>query len=115
MFFNTQITKQVSREYLLPLKREKIDTIVLGCTHYPLLKPVIQATLGKGVSLIDSARQVAHQAKEILTKRNLLAPKKKPGKHNLRFYVSDEAENFAKVGRKFLGFTLKNVRKVSNV
>ncbi len=114
-WLNTQITKQVARLYLLPLKRKKIDTIVLGCTHYPLLKPVIKETLGRGVTLVDSARQVARQAKEILIRQKLLAPKKNRSKRNLQFYVSDEPDNFAKLGKRFLGFALKNVRKVSNV
>ncbi len=111
---NTRITKLIAREYLLPLKRKKIDTIVLGCTHYPLLKPVIQEVLGRGVTLVDSARQVAQQAKEIIIQQKMLAPKKKVG-NRLQFYVSDEPDNFARLGKRFLGFALKNVRKVSNV
>ncbi|MCG2713154.1 MAG: glutamate racemase [Candidatus Omnitrophica bacterium] len=114
-WLNTQITKQVAGLYLLPLKSKKIDTIVLGCTHYPLLKPVIKEILGQGVTLVDSARQVAMQAKEILIRQRLLAPKKNRGEGNLRFYVSDEPDNFAELGKRFLGFDLKNVRKVSNV
>lgn len=114
-WIKTQITKQIAELYLHPLKRKKIDTLVLGCTHYPLLKPVINQTLGKEVTLVDSARQVARQAKEILVEQDILAPRKSKRKNNLRFYVSDEPDNFAKLGERFLGFELKNVRKVSNV
>lgn len=114
-WLDTPVTKQVARLYLLPLKNKKIDTIVLGCTHYPLLKSVIQETLGYGVTLVDSARQVARQAKEILSQQKLLAPKKNSRKSSLQFYVSDEPDNFAKLGKRFLGFSLNDVRKVSNV
>ena len=114
-WLNTQITKQIARLYLNPLKSKKIDTLVLGCTHYPLLKPVIKEVLGQNVTLVDSARQVAQQAKEILIKQDLLAPEKKKSKNKLQFYVSDEPDNFAELGKVFLGFELVNVRKVSNV
>ena len=114
-WLNNSITKQICREYLSPLKNSDIDTIVLGCTHYPLLKTVIKETLGKDVALVDSARQVACEAKDILNKQNLLAPKRQNNKDNFCCYVSDEPDNFAKLGRKFLGLALKDVRKVSNV
>ena len=67
------------------------------------------------MTLVDSARQVAKQAKEILTQQNLLTAKKSNRKNNLQCYVSDEPENFAKQGKRFLGFELNKVRKVNNV
>ncbi len=114
-WLNSPVTKDIVREYLMPLKTKDVDTIVLGCTHYPLLKPVIQDVLGAGIRLVDSARQVAYQAKELLEKENLLAKQKKGKKADVSFYVSDEPENFAVLGRKFLGIALNNVKKVSGV
>jgi len=114
-WLKTKITRQIVMEYLLPLKKKNIDTIILGCTHYPLLKPVIQEVLGPKVKLIDSARQVADEAKQILETQHLLTGVKKSKQKNISFYVSDEPDNFAKQGEKFLGFALNKVRKVSNV
>ncbi len=114
-WLKTKITREIVREYLLPLKKKNIDTIVLGCTHYPLLKPMIKEVLGPKVKLVDSARQVAYRAKEILTEQELLTSKKNKEKKNVCFYVSDEPDNFAIQGEKFLGFALNSVRKVSNV
>ncbi len=118
-WLKTPITKEIAGEYLKSLKVSRIDTLILGCTHYPLLKPVIREVLGDDMSLVDSARQVAQQTKVVLKNKNLLAPKRKrtqmSEKEKVRFYVSDEPENFAKLGRQFLGFSLKNVRKVSDV
>ncbi|MFH1062787.1 MAG: glutamate racemase [Candidatus Omnitrophota bacterium] len=114
-WLKTKITKEIVAKYLLPLKNKNIDTIVLGCTHYPLLKPVIKDVLGPNVKLIDSARQVAYQAKYILETQGLLTTKKNTKQPNVYFYVSDEPDNFAHQGQKFLGFALKNVRKVANV
>jgi len=114
-WLKTKITRQIAENYLLPLKKKNIDTIVLGCTHYPLLKPVIQEVLGSKVKLIDSAKQVANEAKQILKSQGLLASVKGNKQENINFYVSDEPDNFAKQGEKFLGFALNKVRKVSNV
>jgi glutamate racemase len=114
-WLNTKITKQIAEAYLMPLKNKNVDTIVLGCTHYPLLKPVIKKVLGQRVKLVDSARQVALRAKDILADKGMLKHKTKGKNKKVCFYVSDEPENFARQGQKFLGFSLKNVRKVSNV
>ena len=113
-WLNTPVTKDIAAEYLMPLKSKGADTIVLGCTHYPLLKPMIREVLGSGVTLVDSARQVAHRARDVLSEYNLLAGKRK-GKAGVWFYVSDEPDNFSRVGRRFLGFSLDNVRKVAHV
>ncbi len=113
-WLNTQITKQIARQYLLPLKLKKIDTLVLGCTHYPLLKPVIREVMGKEVTLVDSARQVARQAKEILVKGNLLASGGNKNKNNLRFYVSDEPKEFVRLAKLFLKRKIPNPR-IANV
>jgi len=102
----------VAKKYLLPLKEAGVDTIILGCTHYPLLKPLIQQVVGKNVTLIDSAKQVACEVKKILVSEDLLN-RGKGGKHS--FYVSDNPEWFSSLAERFLGRKPKNVRKVNNV
>jgi glutamate racemase len=106
------VVMSVARNYLEPLKKAEVDTVILGCTHYPLLRPVIQEVMGKEVTLIDSAKQVACEVKKILASEDLLNHGK--GGNN-SFYVSDNPEWFSGLAQRFLGKKLKNVRKVSNV
>jgi glutamate racemase len=103
----------VAKYYLKPLKEAKVDTVILGCTHYPLLKPVIKQIMGSGVTLIDSAKQVAIEVKKILGAEGQLNDSRRCGKHG--FYVSDNPEWFSGLAERFLGESLKDVRKVSNV
>ena len=108
------VSEEIARCYLAPFRKLGVDTIVLGCTHYPLLKPLIKKVVGNGISLVDSAQQVARQAKEVLAQQGLTA-NRKTGRAKIKFFVSDEPENFSVQGRKFLGVNLNNVKKVSNV
>lgn len=101
---------EVARNYLKPLKEAKVDTVILGCTHYPLLKPVIKKVLGPEVKLIDSAKQVAMEVKRILSAENILSRSRK-GKR--RFYVSDNPEWFTGLAKSFLGEPIKGAKKVS--
>lgn len=101
---------EVARNYLKPLKEAKVDTVILGCTHYPLLKPVIRQVLGKDVKLIDSAKQVAIEVKRILSAENILSKSRK-GKR--RFFVSDNPEWFTGLAKSFLGEPIKGAKKVS--
>ncbi len=103
----------VARMYLAPLKQARVDTLILGCTHYPLIKPVIAQVMGPGVTLIDSAKQVAIEVKKILASEGLLNDKARAGVH--KFYVSDNPEWFSGLAKSFLGKPVKNVRKVGNV
>lgn len=110
---NEEVTEKVIKEYLSPLKGKKIDTLILGCTHYPILKSRIQKVMGKDVKLIDSAQQVAVEVKHVLTQQNLLSKKRaKPSRH---YFVSDEVAIFKNVAARFLGSELKKVRRVSGV
>lgn len=103
----------IARKYLEPLKKAGVDTLILGCTHYPLLKPVIKKAMGNKVVLIDSAKQVAMEVKKVLAENGLL---NKPGKKpQHKFYVSDNARWFAGVAERFLGKKLSNIEKVKNV
>jgi glutamate racemase len=107
-YIDKPAARLISKDYLSELKSRKIDTLVLGCTHYPLLKKVIGSVMGSKVTLVDSAEQTAAAVKEALERLNLDNPSKKIGKR--RFYVSDSPEKFKKLGERFLG---KRIGKVN--
>jgi glutamate racemase len=102
-------TELIAKEYLFPMKLQKIDTLVLGCTHYPILKQAIAAVFGDGVRLIDSGEAVAEEVDRILEERGLRNPSKH--KANVQLFVSDIPHKFAEVGERFLGHTLGKVRR----
>ena len=106
------VVLSVARTYLKPLKEAKVDTVILGCTHYPLLKHVIRGVLGDDVTLIDSAKQVAIEVKKTLAQDGLLN-KGRLGKQ--KFFVSDNPEWFSNLAERFLGKAVKGVKKVSSV
>ena len=106
------VVLEVARTYLKPLKSAGVDTVILGCTHYPLLKPVIKEVLGEKVELIDSARQVGMEVKKILSVEGLLN-KERRGRH--KFYVSDNPEWFTGLAERFLGQKVKDVSKANHV
>ncbi len=105
-----KVVLEVAKSYLKPLKKAGVDTVILGCTHYPLLKPVIKKILGVKVNLIDSAKQVAFEVKKILSAEDLLNRGQR-GKH--KFFVSDNPEWFSGLAKRFLGWSPKDVRKVN--
>lgn len=100
-WFDHEATRLVATEYLEPLLDRGIGTLVLGCTHYPLLKPLLSRVAGPGVALIDSAEETSLELKRLLTERDLLAPGGGQSFH--RFAVSDDPERFRTVGSRFLG------------
>ena len=103
-------TRTIARGYLEPFAGGKIDTLVLGCTHYPLLKKVIGDTVGRDVRLIDSAEQTAAETAGILREENLEAD---GGNARYRFVASDDPEQFLAVGQRFLGAPLDRVELVT--
>jgi glutamate racemase len=107
------VVSRVARAYLDSFKSFKIDTLILGCTHYPLLERVIQKTVGERVSLVNSAEETAKEAKRLLSKLNMTqaASHKSP---KLRFYVSDEPEQFRSLGERFLGTSIQSVAKIDD-
>ncbi len=107
------VVNTVAKHYLKPLKDAGVDTVILGCTHYPLLKPVIKKIMGENATLIDSAKQVAIEVKKILAMEGELVHGRRSGRH--QFFVSDNPEWFAGLAARFLGGPLENVRKVNNV
>ena len=109
-WINERAVFDVAKRYLQPLKDASVDTIILGCTHYPLLKTVIKKVMGGGVTLIDSAKQVAAEVKQILNREELLEFNPRPRR---AFYVSDGPAWFSGLARRFLGHSVKKVTKVS--
>ena len=108
-WFEHAVTYQVAQEYLADMKKKKIDTLILGCTHYPLLKGVLHNVMGPKVQLVDSAQEVALQVKEVLTRGRLLRTRLSPGQH--MFVVSDEPAQFQRLALRFLGGGVKHVRR----
>ena len=106
---NGKITEDIINVYLKNLVDKKIDTIILGCTHYPLLKETIKKVIGKKINIIDSANAVALAVKALLTEKKLL---RTSGKATYKFYVSDGPEKFKNIGSKFLGKKILTVKKV---
>lgn len=98
-FAATSITSEFIQKYLKGLKSKQIDTLILGCTHYPLLKKEITGYLCK-VSIIDSAHEVARRSKLILDKLKLNNRKRPAGRQ--KFFVSDEPHNFTNLAKLFL-------------
>jgi glutamate racemase len=96
----------IAAEYLAPFGDDGIDTLILGCTHYPLLKPVIGETVGPGVTLIDSAEETARETAALLAERRLA---RGDGRPEYRYLVSDLPEQFLKVGQRFLGGKIEGV------
>ena len=95
------VIETVAAEYLAPLKAEGVDTLVLGCTHYPLLKEVIRNFMGADVTLIDSGAAVAQQLCGYLQEHDRAAEETQVGAY--RWYVSDSTENFGVLASRFLG------------
>ena len=94
------VTTLVARDYLKACKAAAVDTLILGCTHYPLIKSIIGEEMGRDVVLIDPGKQVAAAAKLLLEQQNLLADNT-CGEAD--YYVSDSTESFRQLGNWFLG------------
>lgn len=114
-----EIVTMTVKEYLSPVKNYRADTLVLGCTHYPLIKDVISEVVnpvrnkisnGVKIHLIDSAVETAREVRHILEDRKIL--NHNSGIPSREFYVTDAPEKFVHVGEKFLGLPITNIKKV---
>ncbi|MFC1508184.1 glutamate racemase [Candidatus Omnitrophota bacterium] len=112
-WLNGRITFDIVKKYLSPLAKQRIDTLVLGCTHYPLLKGVISKAVGKSVEIVDSASSVARKVAIILKKTNKLSGSTKKPVHS--FFATDDLKQFVKVGKSFLGKRIEKARKANYV
>jgi glutamate racemase len=104
------VAERTARHYLEPLTAQGIDTLLLGCTHYPLLARTIARCVGGEVALIDSARETAAAVARLLEERGLAHPGERRGSRS--YYVTDLPSHFWEVGRRFLGDELDNVSLV---
>lgn len=104
-----KITEAIAKTYLAPVKKFGADVLVLGCTHYPLLKSVIQKALGRGVKLVDSAKETAKEVKAIIEENGMA--KRSNENPEYAFYVSDEPALFKKIGEKFLKRPIERIEK----
>ncbi|MFH2054708.1 MAG: glutamate racemase [bacterium] len=109
-YLDREATYLIAQDYLVPFLTNGVDTLVLGCTHYPLLKPLLRRVLGDSVTLIDSAVETAAAAQRLLTELDLLQIAERRGKH--KFYVSDIPDQFARMARHFLGEEVGNVIRI---
>ena len=109
-WLDSEPTRIIARGYLEPFTDGKIDTLVLGCTHYPLLKTVIGETVGRDVRLIDSAQETAAETARVLRENDLEAT---GNNAHYRFAASDDPEQFLAVGQRFLGAPLERVELVT--
>lgn len=107
------VVEKVAKIYLEPIKKFGVDTLILGCTHYPLLTKVIQKMIGKGVKLVNSAEETAKEAKKLLEDASLRCAVRRGGQET-QFYVSDEPEQFRSLGERFLGQSIQSVAKVGD-
>ena len=108
---HNKITQTILRAYLSPILRRQIDTLVLGCTHYPLLKKIIRSVVGKEVALVDSAETCAQFLSERLADTKLLAgTRRRAGL--IQPFVTDEVERFDGMAKRFLGVPTESAWKV---
>ncbi len=107
---NDPLPLTVCKRYLTPLKEQGVDTLILGCTHFPLLSPIIQKVMGQEVTLIDSGLATARYAATLLEQTGLLNTKEAAGTQE--YFVSDRAETFSDIAVRFLGRDIPPVTKV---
>lgn len=96
------VTTAIAQEYLKPLQEVEIDTLILGCTHYPLLKSVIQKVMGARVTLVDSAQVVAQEVEQYLDNGTSLRAHQ-GDLRRVKLIASDKPQNFERMARNFLG------------
>ncbi len=110
-WLNGTVSRTVADRYLERLKQQRIDTLILGCTHYPLLMPTLRWVLGPLVALVDSAKQTASEVRGVLTGADALCHGAARARY--RFFVTDEPHHFGELGHRFLGQVLSSVEQVN--
>ncbi len=107
--FDSHVVDTV-RAYCVPLRSAEVDTVILGCTHYPLVAPMLQRSLGRGVTLVTSGAGVARSVERALASRGLLNPSEDEGSY--RFFCTGDVESFHALGTRFLQMPLGEVAHV---
>lgn len=100
-----EVTRLTAERYLTPLKDHGVDTLIMGCTHFPLLAKQLAAVLGEGVTLIDAGEEAAKACEAILREQDALGTADADG--GCEFYITDRPQNFAAVAEMFLGRTVR--------
>ncbi|HEY7266414.1 MAG TPA: glutamate racemase [Solirubrobacterales bacterium] len=98
------------RSYCEPLKRSEVDTVILGCTHYPLVRPMLQRVLGREVRLVSAGHAIAATAERVLAEARLSKTDKEEGAY--RFLCTGDAESFRELGTRFLQMPLGDIERV---
>ena len=102
-WWSNEIALKIIEEYLLPLKALEIDTLVLGCTHYPILEPLISKVMGTSVRLVSSGVEIAGQIAEFCAVNDIHSDSKFESPDNCEYFTSDSTERFSEFGEAFLG------------
>jgi len=102
----SKAAREVLRHYLAPLQQKKVDTLILGCTHYPPFRRALSAVMGPRVRLIDSGEATARRLAKTMKRE------RREGRGTLRCYVSDIPRQFERIGRRFLGHSMGRVQLV---
>lgn len=109
-WWENDISRRIAEEYLNSLKNEDIDTLVLGCTHYPLLSNTIADVMGRDIKLVNSALEVAKVVKQVIEERNIMRDKKIAPVY--RYYTSDSVAKFESLGSAFLNRPIHSAEKI---
>ena len=104
-------TVEAVREYATPLKQADVDTVILGCTHYPLIRPIFQRVFGRDVTLVFSAEETAREVSETLARKGVENDPARAGVY--RFLSTGDPETFRELGRRFLQFPIGEVEHVT--
>ncbi|MCX7858274.1 MAG: glutamate racemase, partial [Deltaproteobacteria bacterium] len=107
-----EIAYIMAEKYLFEIKEKKVDTLVLGCTHYPVLEDVIRSVMGQDVRIVHSGRETAKVVKGLLEKEKLKNGKKGG---SVRYFVTDLPESFIEIGSKIMGESITSVKCVKQI
>ena len=106
-----EATAEAVREYAAPLKEAGVDTVVLGCTHYPLIRPIFQRVFGRGITLVFSADETAREVSETLARKGIENGGDREGTY--RFLTTGDPETFRETGSRFLQLPIGAVERVA--
>lgn len=106
------VTEEIARRYLKELQDKEIDTLILGCTHYPLLKKILGKVMGEAISLVNPAYETALELKQLLQKEGLLFRGNRTVSHKYDCYVSDAAENFCHFAKSILPYETEDPEQI---
>lgn len=111
-WLHDSVTTEVAERYLMELKEKGIDTLILGCTHYPLIRSTVREVMGEGVRLVNPAYETALELGKMLGDKGLLCTGKEQKEFPYRFYVSDLAEKFTSFANSILPYDVEMTQKI---